>query len=251
MRRMMVAGNWKMNKTNAEAVALVEAMIPGLEAIQSVDNVVFPAFTALAPVSELLKGTSIGCGAQNLYWEESGAYTGEISPLMIKQLCNYVIIGHSERRQYFGETNETVNKKIKAALAHKLTPIVCIGETLEENRAGKTTEKIQRQINEGFSGLSAAEMKQVIIAYEPIWAIGTGVTATPEEANRIHGEVIRPVLKEMFGGDVDETVRILYGGSVKAKNAKEIFAQPDIDGGLVGGASLKADEFIKITEAAA
>ena len=250
MRKPMVAGNWKMNKTIEEAKALVLELIQGLEAIPTVDNVLFPPYTALAPLHDMLKNTKIGLGAQNLHWEESGAYTGEVSPLMVKELCQYVIIGHSERRQYFGETDETVNKKVKSALSHGLIPIVCIGETKDENRAGKTTEIITKQLRNGFNDLSPNDMEKVIIAYEPIWAIGTGITATPEDANSVHSDVIRPIIQEMFGDKAANAVRILYGGSVKAHNARDFFVMPSIDGGLVGGASLKADEFIKITEAA-
>lgn len=250
MRKLMVAGNWKMNKTNSEAVEFVSALIPELKEIQQIDRVIFPPFVAIPALSKLLEGTSIGLGAQNMHWKESGAYTGEVSSKMLKEFCDYVIIGHSERRKYFGETDEIVNWKLKAALAHNLIPIMCVGETLEENEAGETIEVITRQVTGGLNGLAPEEMNTVIIAYEPVWAIGTGKTATPEVANEIHGNVIRPIIREMFGGEVAENLRILYGGSVKPSNAYELFRQKDIDGGLVGGASLKVDEFVKIAAAA-
>ena len=255
MRVPLVAGNWKMNKTIAEARHLVSDMVPPLNAVEGVDRVLCPPFTALLSVSSLLEGTDIGLGAQNLYWESSGAFTGEESPLMIAELCQYVILGHSERRAYFGETDFTVNRKVIAALEHNLIPIVCVGETLEENEAGRTKEVVSRQIGEGLAGLDLPEIDSskgnaLIVAYEPVWAIGTGRAATSEGANAVIADVIRSGLKNLFGQEVTDRVRVLYGGSVMSTNAAEYFAEPEIDGALVGGASLKIDEFVKITEAA-
>ena len=250
MRKPVVAGNWKMYKTVAEARHLVSELVPGLQAVAGVEKVICPPFTALLAVAALLEGTDIGLGAQNIYWEASGAFTGEISPQMVAELCQYVILGHSERRGYFGETDETVNKKIQAALAHGLTPIVCVGETLEENEADQTAAVVSRQIRNGLADLGLSDGSALMIAYEPIWAIGTGRAATAEGANAVMGGVVRPALAELFGEAFSQSVRILYGGSVKANNAAEFFAQPDIDGALVGGASLKASEFIQIAQAA-
>jgi len=244
-----------MNKTIAEARHLVSEMVPLLNAVAGVDRVLCPPFTALLPVSSLLEGTDIGLGSQNLYWESSGAFTGEESPLMIAEMCQYVILGHSERRAYFGETDSTVNRKVNAALKHDLIPIVCVGETLEENEAGRTKEVVSRQIEEGLAGLDLPEINgskgnALIVAYEPVWAIGTGRAATSEGANAVIADVIRTGLIDLFGQEVTDRVRVLYGGSVKSTNAAEYFAEPEIDGALVGGASLKIDEFVKITEAA-
>jgi len=250
MRKKFVAGNWKMNKTAAEAQQLVKDLIPGLSGLDSIDRVVCPPFTALYPLAELLKGTGIGLGAQNLFWEASGAYTAEVAPAMVAELCEYVIIGHSERRQYFGETDETVNKRVKAALEIGLNPIVCIGETLEENQAGKTAEIVSRQVRGGLADLTPEDGAILVVAYEPVWAIGTGLAATPEDANAIHRDVVRKSLADLFGEDVAQGIRIQYGGSVKPDNAVDFFAQSDIDGALVGGASLKADSFIAIAKAA-
>jgi len=240
-----------MYKTVAEARHLVSELVPGLQAVSGVEKVICPPFTALLAVAALLEGTQIGLGAQNLYWEASGAFTGEISPQMVAELCQYVIIGHSERRAYFGETDKTVNKKIQAALAHGLTPIVCVGETLEENEAGQTAGVVSGQIRSGLADLGLSDGSALMIAYEPVWAIGTGRAATPDGANAVMGDVVRPALSELFGEPFSQSVRILYGGSVKADNAAEFFAQPDIDGALVGGASLKASEFTQIAQAAA
>jgi triosephosphate isomerase len=257
MRKPFVAGNWKMFKTVAEARHLVSELVPGLQAVAGVDKVLCPPFTALLAVRALLEGTDIALGAQNLYWEASGAYTGEIAPPMVAELCQYVIIGHSERRSYFGETDETVNRKVQAALEYGLKPIVCVGESLEENEADRTTEVVSHQIKEGLSRLSISDSSAedgadtLVLAYEPIWAIGTGRAATPEGANAVVADVIRPALADLFGDTFAEAVRVLYGGSVKAGNAGEFFQQPDIDGALVGGASLKADEFTAIVQAAA
>ena len=251
MRKPFVAGNWKMFKTVAEARHLVSELVPGLQAIDDVERVLCPPYTTLLAVKALLEGTDIGLGAQNLYWEESGAFTGEISPSMVAELCQYVIIGHSERRAYFGETDQTVNRKVQAALAHGLTPIVCVGETLEENEGGKTAEVVSGQVQNGLARLDLDDGNAIVLAYEPVWAIGTGKAATAEGANQVIAEVIRRALGDIFGEAFAQEVRVLYGGSVKANNAAEFFTQPDIDGALVGGASLNAGEFVPIAQAAA
>jgi len=242
-----------MFKTVAEARHLVSELVPGLQAVSGVEKVVCPPFTALLAVAALLEGSDIGLGAQNMHWEESGAFTGEIAPPMVAELCDYVIIGHSERRAYFGETDTTVNRKVEAALVHSLTPIVCVGETLDENEAGRTAEVVARQVRDGLAGISLDRGDDVplVIAYEPVWAIGTGRAATAEGANAVLAEVIRPALADLFGEPVSQLIRILYGGSVKGSNAAEFFDQPEIDGALVGGASLKAAEFLLIAQAAA
>lgn len=248
MRKPMVAGNWKMFKTAAEARALIGELLPGLAGIDGVERVICPPFTALAAAAELLQGSPVRLGAQNMYWEDSGAYTGEISPVMLKELCEYVILGHSERRAYFGETDEGVNRKVKAALAHGLKPIVCVGETLEENEAGATKEVVTRQILGGLAGVMFTDPADLIIAYEPVWAIGTGKAATAPGANAVIADYIRPALAKLFGKTHAQAIRVLYGGSVKGSNAAEFFQMPDIDGALVGGASLKADDFVQITK---
>jgi len=248
MRTPMVAGNWKMNKTAEQAQALVTELLPGLKAAVKVERVLCPTFTCLSSVYELIKDTNIGLGAQNLHWEASGAYTGEISASMVKEFCDFVIIGHSERRQYFGETDETVNKKVKAAQAAQLLPIVCVGETLAENEAGQTKEVVTRQLRGGLAGIEITDPAKVVIAYEPVWAIGTGRAATAQDAQNVC-KIIRDELASMFGKANADAMRILYGGSVTGANAAELFAMPDIDGGLVGGASLKPD-FIAIVNAA-
>jgi triosephosphate isomerase (TIM) len=251
MRKPIVAGNWKMNKTAADARELVTGLISGLQPLTTIDRVICTPFTDLWTVKELLADTEIGLGAQNMYWEESGAYTGEIAPAMVAEVCQYVILGHSERRQFFGETDGTVNKKVKAALAKDLTPIVCIGESLEENQAGLTAEVVARQVRGGLADLTPAEGSKLVVAYEPIWAIGTGLAATAEDANAIHRDVVRAALADLFGKETAEAIRIQYGGSVKPDNATGYFSQSDIDGALVGGAALKADSFIAISKAAA
>jgi triosephosphate isomerase len=250
MRKSFVAGNWKMNKTAAEATALVQELLPELHILSSVEVVLCPPFTSLSAVRDLIKDTGIGLGVQNLHWEAAGAFTGEISAKMAAELAGYAIIGHSERRTYFGETDETVIKKTLAALMAGLTPIVCVGETLAENEAGRTGEVVSRQVKLGLAGLKAEQMQDIVVAYEPVWAIGTGRAATPEGANAVHRDIIRKLLAELFGQKTADEVRILYGGSVTGDNAAELFAQSDIDGSLVGGASLKPD-FIKIVKAAA
>jgi len=251
MRKPFVAGNWKMNKTVDQATLLVADMLPGLEAVKTVERVLCPPFTSLMVISGMLAGTEVGLGAQNLYFKDSGAFTGEVSPDMVKEFCKFVIIGHSERRAYFGETDESVNEKVKAALSHGLTPIVCVGETLAENEASKTQEVVSRQIMNGLKDIDAREAEKMVVAYEPVWAIGTGKAASPEGANDVIGNVVRKNLAVLFGEDVAQKIRILYGGSVTSQNAAEFFHQPEIDGGLVGGASLKPEEFTKIVEAAA
>ncbi len=250
MRTPFVAGNWKMNKTVAEARDLVSKMAPKLREIQGVEKVLCPPFTSLVAVSSLLVGSGIGLGSQNLHWEEKGAFTGEVAPNMIKEFCGYVIIGHSERRTYFGETDATVNKRVRAAQANDLIPIVCVGETLDQYEAKQTADVVARQIRDGLSGTASDLASKLVIAYEPVWAIGTGRASTRENAEAVIRDVIRPALAELFGKDAAQTIRVLYGGSVTAANAAEYFASPEIDGALVGGASLKVDEFLAITQAA-
>jgi triosephosphate isomerase len=245
MRVPMIAGNWKMNTTVSEAVELVNEIRPGLDEIASVDKVICPPFISLATVRELIKGSSIKLGAQNLYFEAKGAYTGEISPLMLADLCELVIIGHSERRQYFNETGEIVNKKVRAALRSKLKPILCIGESPEENEAGRTEGVIAGQLRSSLAGIHFAA--DLIIAYEPIWAIGTGKAATGRQANETIG-FIRQNIAQLYNEDIAREMRILYGGSVTADNAAEFINQPEIDGALVGGASLKAPQFLSIVK---
>jgi len=243
MRIPMIAGNWKMNTTVGEAVELVKAMRDKLDKVRSVEKVLCPPFVSLAAAKELLKGTSIKLGAQNVYFAEKGAYTGEISPLMLADLCEYVIIGHSERRQYFAEGGELINKKIKSALKVNLRPIFCVGERLEQNEAGKTEEVVSEQLKSALEGIPS--LNGLIIAYEPVWAIGTGKAATGEQANKTIA-FIRRNLANLYGDKVAQGTRILYGGSVTASNIAEFLRFVDIDGGLVGGASLKAAEFTGI-----
>jgi triosephosphate isomerase len=250
MRKIFVAGNWKMNKTIAEARELITQMLPELEKYDDVDVAVAPSYLAVPAAAELCKGKGLMVGAQNLFWEESGAFTAEVAPPMVAEICDFVIVGHSERRLYFGETNETVNKRLEAGLAAGLHVIVCVGETLEENEAGQTEAVVTRQITEGLAGITEEQAAHITIAYEPVWAIGTGRTATPEDANNVHKNVIRPLLKQQFGDARANAMRIQYGGSIKPNNAAELFAMSDIDGGLVGGASLKADSFVGIVKAA-
>jgi triosephosphate isomerase len=245
MRIPMIAGNWKMNTTVAEAVALVKEMRPELDRIDNVDKVICPPFVSLAAVKELLKGSSIKLGAQNLYFEEKGAYTGEISSLMLAELCDYVIIGHSERRQYFNETVELADKKVQAALKVGLKPILCIGETLKENEAGKTEEVLSKQLSSPSA--QSYYLSGLTLAYEPIWAIGTGKAASGEQANQTIGFIRRHISKQ-YGKEIAQSVRILYGGSVTADNIAEFIKQPEIDGALVGGASLKPSQFLGIVK---
>ena len=248
MRKTIIAGNWKMHKTIVEAIELANGLKRELFKLDfnAVDVVLCPAFTALSEVAEVLAETGIGLGAQDIYWLDEGAFTGEVSPLMLRDAgCQFVIIGHSERRQFFGESNEGVNKKIKAALRAGLTPIVCVGENLQEREANKTFKVIDDHINNGLVDISASDMLNLVIAYEPVWAIGTGKTATPEQAQEVH-KFIRDLLKKNYGQEVACSVRIQYGGSVKPENITELMNKPDVDGALVGGASLKVDSFSAI-----
>ena len=245
MRTPIIAGNWKMNATVSEAMELVKAMKEKLHQIAGVEKVLCPPFISLTAVKELIKGTSIKLGAQNMYFERSGAYTGEVSPAMLTGLCEFVILGHSERRGYFGETDQLVNKKVKAALGAGLTPIVCVGESLEQNNASETVGVITRQVRAAFEGI--ASPKGTVIAYEPIWAIGTGKSASGEQANAVI-KVIRSTVAQIYGDSVAQAMRIQYGGSANNANIAEFIRQPEIDGALVGGASLKAAEFLGIVE---
>jgi triosephosphate isomerase len=248
MRTPVIAGNWKMNKTVAEAVALASEIKEKVAGVENVKIIVCPVFTAVKSVADVLKGTNVKVGAQDMYWETSGAYTGEVSGEMLLEAgAEYVIIGHSERRQYFGETNETVNKKLKKALAIGLKPIVCIGETLADRESGATEAVVEKQVREGFVGLTAEEMKGTIIAYEPVWAIGTGKTATAEQAEAVHA-FVRNLVSQLWDKETADAVVIQYGGSMKPENVASLLAQPDIDGGLIGGAALKADSFEKLVK---
>ncbi|HHW70875.1 MAG TPA: triose-phosphate isomerase [Clostridiales bacterium] len=245
MRRPIIAGNWKMNKTPSETMELIHKLIP-LVKDTDVEIVVCPPFVCLPAAREAVEGTNIKLGAQNMHFEESGAFTGEVSPVMLKELeVKYVLIGHSERRQYFGETDELVNTKVLAALKHGLIPIICVGESLTQREQGVTEELVKMQTKIALQGVSDEDAKKIIIAYEPIWAIGTGKTASSEDANEVIG-YIREAIANVYGDDVAETVRIQYGGSVKPANIKELMSMPHIDGGLIGGASLTAEDFAKI-----
>ncbi len=247
MRKAIIAGNWKMNKTPDEARALVEALIP-LVADAECEVVVCPPFVDLCPVSKAIKGTNIHLGAQNIHWAKSGAFTGEISADMLKKFgVEYAIVGHSERRQYFGETDATVNMRAKAALENGITPIICVGESLEQRERGETDEFVASQVRGALEGISADDARRIVIAYEPIWAIGTGRTATAEMAEETI-TVIRKTLRSIFGNDAAETVRIQYGGSMNPQNAASLMAMENIDGGLIGGASLKAEDFSKVVK---
>lgn len=244
MRRLIVAGNWKMHKTVEQAVDFVQ-QLAGKVANTSVEVVVCPPFTALYAVAEAIKGTNIALGAQDVHWEEQGAFTGEVSPGMLAEIgCRYVIIGHSERRQYFGESDENVNKKVKAVLAHQMTPIICVGETLEQREQGITEQVVGDQTRAALEGLDGDTVAGLVIAYEPIWAIGTGKTASDQDAQQVIA-YIRSVIRDLVGDQADR-VRIQYGGSVKPGNAAGLMAQPDIDGALVGGASLEVESFAGI-----
>ena len=246
MRTPFIAGNWKMHKTVAQALETVRSLRPKVSDITTVEIAVCPPFTALYAVAEALKASNIKVGAQNVFWEDEGAYTGEISPVMLKELVTYVIIGHSERRKYFGETDEIVNRKVKAALRHGLRPIICVGEVLEEREAGKTEEVVRRQVLGAYRDIPAEEARLTTIAYEPVWAIGTGKAATPADANSVIGLVIRGTLADLYGEEVAQAIRVQYGGSVKPDNIAGFMEQPEIDGALVGGASLKPDVFAEI-----
>ncbi|MBW2039196.1 MAG: triose-phosphate isomerase [Deltaproteobacteria bacterium] len=246
MRKPIIAGNWKMHKTVGEAIDFVTRFQEELGRWEEVEVVVAPSFVALAPVAERLKGGRIGLAAQDVFWEEKGAYTGEVSPFMLRDVgCRYVIIGHSERRAYFGETDEAVNKKVKAVLSHDLNPIICVGESLEEREQGDTFKVVERQVKEGLKLVNAEAARRIVIAYEPIWAIGTGRTASSEQAQEVQS-FIRGLLGNIFSPALAKVIRIQYGGSVKPDNIDELMAQPDIDGALVGGASLEAGSFARI-----
>ncbi|MCZ6678426.1 MAG: triose-phosphate isomerase [Candidatus Poribacteria bacterium] len=250
MRTPIIAGNWKLNKTISEAVESVAALRTLVADVNEVEIVVAPTFTALFAVAQVLENGNIRLSAQDVFWEDRGAFTGEVSPAMLKDAgCDYVIIGHSERRQYFSETNESVNRKAKAAHAHGLKPIICVGEQLEDREAGRTEAVIRDHVINGIAELSADQILSTVIAYEPVWAIGTGKTATADEAQEVH-TFIRSLLAETYSDEVASQVRIQYGGSVKPDNAAELMAQPDVDGALVGGASLEAESFAQIVKAA-
>lgn len=247
-RKPIIAGNWKMHKTRAAAADLANGIVSKLGTQNKVDVVLCPVLTSLDTVAKAIQGTNIKLGAQNCHWEEQGAYTGEVSPAMLRDAgCAYAIIGHSERRQFFGETDENINKKAKALYQHGLTPIICVGETLEQREGNQTADVITTQVRGCLSGLPADKVAESVIAYEPVWAIGTGKTATKEQAQEAH-EIIRKLVAEIFSKDVAEAVRIQYGGSVKPQNARELLTQPDIDGALVGGACLDADSFASIVQ---
>jgi triosephosphate isomerase len=244
MRTPLIAGNWKMNTTVQEAVTLVKSMLLDLDAIFNVEKLLCPPYISLSAISEVISGTSIKLGAQNMYFKEKGAYTGEISPIMLKDLCSFVVLGHSERRQYFNETDKMINDKVKSAIQFGITPIMCVGESLEENENGKTREIVTKQVKAGLAEIGAGNT--IVIAYEPVWAIGTGKAATGEQANDTIG-MIRGILHNIWDRESADVTRILYGGSVTGENIAEYIGEPDIDGALVGGASLKTDDFISIT----
>lgn len=248
MRRPLIAGNWKMYKTGPQAAELARRLKSLVSDVSDVDVLVAPAYTALGVVADIVKGSPIRLGGQDLFWEKEGAYTGQISAPMLKAAgCKYVIIGHSERRQYFGETNATVNKKVRAALAGGLIPIVCVGESETEREANQTFSVVEKQLKEGLEGLNSDEIQDLVVAYEPVWAIGTGKTATTDQAQEVH-EFIRRWMKKAFGNSIAKGLRILYGGSVKSGNIGDLMAMADIDGALVGGASLDADSFAAIVQ---
>ncbi|OGW87423.1 MAG: triose-phosphate isomerase [Omnitrophica bacterium RIFCSPHIGHO2_02_FULL_46_11] len=246
MKRPFIAGNWKMFKTISEGINLINIIKAGVHRITECDVVVCPPFTALKAISEAIEDTKIDLGAQNMYSETEGAFTGEISPVMLKDVrCRYVILGHSERRQIFKETDELINGKVKVALKYNIVPILCLGETLEEREARRAFEVVKKQFDHSLKGLKPEEIERVILAYEPVWAIGTGKTATPEQAEQMHS-YIRRLLNEQCGETTGERVKILYGGSVKPDNIAQLMAKPHVDGALVGGASIKAEAFIQI-----
>lgn len=249
-RKYFIAGNWKMNKTAAEATALIDAIKAKVGSQDKVDVAVCPPFTALDAAFKALAGSTIKLGAQNMHFEAHGAFTGEVAADMLKEFsCTYVILGHSERREYFKECNCLINKKVKAVLANGMKPILCVGEKLEEREAGKTLDIVSEQTVKGLEGISKEDAKNVVVAYEPVWAIGTGKTATPAMAQEVHA-AIRKVLADAFGADVADSIQILYGGSMKPENADALLAEKDIDGGLIGGAALKADSFVALIESA-
>ena len=250
-RRYFIAGNWKMNNTASKAVELINGINAQIAGETSVDVAVCPTFTALDAASKALAGSNVKLGAQNMYTKASGAYTGEISAEMLKEFnCTYVILGHSERREYFKETDAFINEKVKVVLENGMKPILCVGEKLEEREAGNTIAVVSKQTSEGMAGLSAEDAQKVVIAYEPVWAIGTGKTATPAMAQEVHAE-IRKVLAGLFGAEASENIQLLYGGSMKPENADDLLKEKDIDGGLIGGAALKADSFVALVKSAA
>ncbi len=249
-RTPLVAGNWKMHKTVAEGLQLAKAMLPGLQALDGVESLICPPATALMPMSALLDGSGVALGAQNLHWEAEGAFTGELAPQMIAEFCSYVIIGHSERRAIFGESDQAVQRKLAAALDAGLAPILCVGESLQENEAGRAAEVLTSQLRAALSGVTLNKPGALVVAYEPIWAIGTGKAATPEDTNTLLRNVVRPTLAGLFGDEIAGGMRVLYGGSVKPDNAAAFFQQDEIDGALVGGASLTAPSFVGIAQAA-
>ena len=252
MRKVIIAGNWKMNKTVSEAMELVNGLKRELANIENIDIVVVPPYTALSEISDMLVNSNIELGAQDVYWETKGAFTGEVSPVMLKDLgVKYVVIGHSERRMYFGETNETVNKKVKSALKEGLVPIMCVGERLEERETGKTFDVVRNHVEGGLSGISKEDVLKLVIAYEPVWAIGTGKTATPEQAEEVHKYIREDILSKIYDKTVALNLRIQYGGSVKPDNIEDLIKKPDIDGALVGGASLKVEQFVPIVKESA
>ena len=246
MRRPLIAANWKMHMTLDEASKLTQSVVEGCRDIRDADIVLAPPFTALAKVRKEVRESSIRLGAQDLYWEEKGAFTGEVSPVMLKDAgCDYVIVAHSERRQLFGETDKSANRKVLTALTHELIPILCVGETDAERDRGVTYVVVDRQVKEALKDVAETQLETIVVAYEPIWAIGTGRTATPAQAEEVH-QSIRGQLAKLFSADAADQVRILYGGSVKPDNVDDLMAEADIDGALVGGASLKADSFNRI-----
>ncbi len=248
MRTPVIAGNWKMYKTAAESSAFVKEFLPLVSAVTGIEIVLAPPYTSLGAVASLTSGTNVGVASQNVHFAAEGAYTGEVSPAMVKDAgARYAIIGHSERRQHFAETDDSVNRKVKAVLAAGIVPIMCLGETLEEREAGKTFEVAGRQLRAGLQGISETECDRIVVAYEPIWAIGTGKTATPEQAQEVHA-FLRGILKELRGAGAADAMRILYGGSVKPDNISDLMTRADIDGALVGGASLKANSFAAIVK---
>ncbi|MBF0494328.1 MAG: triose-phosphate isomerase [Candidatus Omnitrophica bacterium] len=244
MRRPVIAGNWKMYKDLNEAVELASGIRKQVQEFDNVDKVIAPPFVNLTEVAKAIADSNVYLAAQNCHWEKEGAFTGEVSARMLKSIgCRYIIIGHSERRQYFGETNETVNLKIKAAVANNLIPIMCVGETLQEREEGRTVDVVKSHVTGGLKGFTEKEIDSLIIAYEPVWAIGTGKTATPKQAQEVH-RMIRGLVKELYSETLAKNKRILYGGSVKPENIEELMKQEDIDGGLIGGASLKIDSYV-------
>ncbi|QDG51733.1 triose-phosphate isomerase [Persicimonas caeni] len=248
MRKPIVAGNWKMNKHIGEAQELAAGVAEGTNGFDDVEVVVGPTAICLAPVAAVIEGSNLGLAAQNMHWADSGAYTGEVSPTMIKDAgCDWVILGHSERREYFHESDKDINHKTHVAIEHDLKPIVCIGETLEEREDERTLQKVEFQVRAALAGVNKSDIKNIVIAYEPIWAIGTGKTASPEQAQEVHAD-IRSMIADIYGQEAADAIRILYGGSVKPHNIAEIIAQPDVDGALVGGASLEVDSFVSIAE---